>query len=125
MSLDVYLTGPETEVECVCSCCDNVHTKKTRETYYDANITHNLGRMADAAGIYNCMWRPEEHGIAKAAQLIEPLRAGLALLQSDEPRFSQYNASNGWGLYEHFVPFVAKYLQACQKYPDADVNASR
>ena len=40
---------------------------------YSANITHNLTKMADEAGIYECLWRPEEIGITKAGQLIEPL----------------------------------------------------
>lgn len=98
---------------------------KESNTVYSANITHNLGRMADAAGIYKHLWRPDEIGISKASQLIEPLRAGLELLRSDPKRFEQYNASNGWGLYKHFVPWVSSYLSACEEYPDADVSVSR
>lgn len=107
MSLDVYLT--RVQLTCV----------------YDANITHNLGKMADEAGIYKHLWRPDEIGITKAEQLIEPLRVGLALLKSDPERFKKFDAENGWGLYIHFVPFVEKYLQACEKYPDAEVSVSR
>lgn len=107
MSLDVYLT------------------KVMPTDVYWANITHNLNKMADAAGIYKHLWRPDEIGITKAAQLIEPLREGLALLKSDPEKFEQYNSSNGWGLYEHFVPFVEKYLAACEEHPDADVKVSR
>lgn len=107
MSLDVYLTAVRpTEV-------------------YSANITHNLGRMAVEAGIYEALWRPDEIGITKAAQLVEPLERGLALLKSDPPRFEAFNAPNGWGLYKHFVPFVEQYLEACRANPDADVSASR
>ncbi len=32
---------------------------------------------------------------------------------------------NGWGTYKNFVPWVAKYLAACEEYPDADVSVSR
>lgn len=92
---------------------------------YEANITHNLNRMADAAGIYQHLWRPDEIGITKAKQLIQPLEEGLKLLQSDPERFEQYNASNGWGLYKHFVPWVSKYLGACREYPEAEVSVSR
>jgi hypothetical protein len=92
---------------------------------YSANITHNLGRMAEAAGIYKHLWRPEEIGITTAKQLIEPLTEGLALLRADPPRFEAFNAPNGWGLYEHFVPFVANYLAACQENPEAIINADR
>ena len=92
---------------------------------YSANITHNLGRMADAAGIYAPLWRPEEVGITKAAQLIEPLRAGLEKLRNSPAHYRTFNSPNGWGLYEHFVPFVAAYLAACEENPDADVSVSR
>lgn len=96
-----------------------------REEVYEANITHNLGKMAEAAGIYMHLWRPDELGITKAAELIGPLEKGLALLKADPETFSQYNAPNGWGMYEHFVPFVESYLEACRDYPDASVSVSR
>jgi hypothetical protein len=92
---------------------------------FSANITHNLGKMADAAGIYQALWRPEELGITKAGQLVPLLRAGLERLRADPAKFEKFNAPNGWGLYEHFVPWVTKYLQACEDYPDADVSVSR
>ena len=92
---------------------------------FDANITHNLGRMAAEAGIYEALWRPEEVGITTASQLIEPLTVGLALLKADPPRFMEHNRANGWGMYEHFVPFVERYLEACKENPDATVSANR
>lgn len=104
MSLDVYLE------------------KQMLTDVYQANITHNLTKMADAAGIYKHLWHPEKLGITKAAELIEPLAAGLAALKSDPAKFKKFNAPNGWGLYEHFVPFVEKYLNACREHPDATVR---
>lgn len=92
---------------------------------YSANITHNLGKMADAAGIYEHLWRPDEIGVTKAGELIDPLTEGLARLKSDPAKYEQFNASNGWGLYEHFVPFVERYLTACKQYPNALVRVSR
>lgn len=92
---------------------------------FSANITHNLNTMADAAGIYKCMWRPDEIDITKAAQLVEPLRAGLALLKSDRERFEKFNPDNGWGDYAGLVGFVENYLAACEAYPDAKVSVSR
>lgn len=107
MSLDVYLT-------------------RVQPTgVFDANITHNLGGMAEEAGIYQHLWRPEEIGISKAEQLIEPLTKGLELMKSDPERFEAFNSPNGWGLYEDFVPWVERYLEACREYPDADVSVSR
>lgn len=92
---------------------------------YWANITHNLGPMAREAGIYTHLWRPEQIGVTLAADLVEPLTAGLALLRSDPARFKALNSHNGWGRYEHFVPFVERYLEACRQYPAAKVSACR
>lgn len=139
MSLDVYLTRKRDEPlpaeraiallreNGLAEFADEIDARHTTgdERLYDANITHNLGRMAEAAGIYQCCWRPEEIGITKAEQLIAPLTEGLTKMQADPVRFSQFNASNGWGLYENFVLWVARYLEACKEYPDADVCVSR
>lgn len=92
---------------------------------YSANITHNLGRMAQAAGIYEVLWRPEEVSITLAEQLIQPLRDGLALLNSDPARFEMLNPENGWGNYEGLCRFVADYLAACEHYPQAEVSVWR
>jgi hypothetical protein len=89
------------------------------------NITHNLGPMAKAAGIYMELWRPEELGITKAVQLIEPLREGLHRLKVEPNNYKELNPDNGWGDYEGLVKFVSSYLDACYDYPDADVKACR
>ena len=107
MSLDVYLS-------------------EVRETtIYDRNITHNLNKMADEAGIYKHLWRPEEIEITKAAQLIEPLREGLSLLLSDPDRFKKFEPENKWGDYDGLVDFVREYLAVCEENPNASVNVSR
>lgn len=107
MSLDVMLIGAE------------------GKCLYEANITHNLSGMAKEAGVYDCLWRPDENGISRASQIIEPLTAGLARLATEKARFEQFNAPNGWGLWKNFVPWCADYLQACKDFPDASVEVSR
>ena len=107
MSLDVYLED------------------EAGERLYSRNITHNLGKMAQEAGIYMHLWRPDENGITHARQIIEPLSAGLALLATQKRRFEEFNSPNGWGMWEHFIPFCADYLQACRDHPDALVRVSR
>lgn len=92
---------------------------------YSANITHNLNRMAEEAGIYMYLWRPEEIGITKASELIEPVHAGLVLMVTEPARCERFNAPNGWGMYHNFVPWVARYVEACRTYPDATVSVSR
>jgi hypothetical protein len=120
MSLDVYLYGPESVEDCsayefYCPECDQPHThhhaRTIRPSLYDNNITHNLGKMAKEAGVYDLVWRPDEHGVTKAGQLIDVLRTGITLLKSDPKRFEKLNASNGWGMYQHFVPFLEQYLE--------------
>ena len=118
MSLDVYLY----EVT-ACESCG--HLTPTRRVLYSANTTHNLNRMAQEAGIYEALWRPDEHGLTRAAQLVEPIRAGLALMKADPWRFKAFDSPNGWGLYEHFVPWIERYLAACVEHQTATVEVSR
>lgn len=106
MSLDVYLIQNE-------------------ESVYNSNITHNLNKMADEAGIYKHLWRPEELNIKKASELIHPLKEGLDKMKSNPTHYKSFDSSNGWGIYEHFIPFIEKYLNACIEYPNANVETSR
>lgn len=92
---------------------------------YSRNITHNLSAMADAAGIYEALWRPEEIGVTTSDQLVPLLEKGLEKLLSDPDKFELLNPPNGWGSYEGLVEFVQKYLDACREYPDATVEVSR
>jgi hypothetical protein len=124
MSLDVELKGPAEVVACTC-VCGHEHQRTVEPTVFEYNITHNLNVMAEEAGIYKPLWRPEEVGITTAAQLVEPLRGGLALLRSDPERFRVHNPSNGWGNYEGLVRFVESYLHACEENPEARVEACR
>lgn len=107
MSLDVYLRAVRpTEV-------------------YSANITHNLGRMAEEVGLYEVLWRPEELGFTKASELIEPLRIGLANLLAKRVECEKLNPENGWGNYGGLINFTRNYLAACEDNPDATVEVSR
>ena len=92
---------------------------------YSANITHNLSKMAGEADVHKCMWRPDELEITKANQLIEPLRDGLAKLQTEPEHYKQFNPENGWGDYDGLVNFIAGYLRACEMYPEANVSVWR
>lgn len=102
MSLDISLK---------CKCCES--------ELYSGNITHNLNKMAGEAGIYSAMWKPDSLGAVIASDITEFLRDGLDLLEANPLRFKEFDSTNGWGIYEHFVPFVREYLNACVKYPDS------
>lgn len=125
MGLDVYLIGGITTEECQCYSCGHVHTKEVQDCKFNANITHNLGRMAEAAGIYKALWRPEEINCVKAKDIVDILLNGLIDMMKRPDHYKQFNASNGWGTYDAFVPWVEEYLMACIKYPEATISVSR
>ncbi len=117
MSLDVYLV----EKEDVCACCGR---GREEETVFEANITHNLNSMADAAGIYQCLWTPEQNNFKQAKDISLALKIGIAEMERDPERFKTFSANNGWGTYEQFIPWLKKYLAACEEYPEAYIRAS-
>ena len=114
MSLDVYLR--------VDAC---THCHRGEQEVYSFNITHNLGEMAKAAGMYKHLWAPEELDATKAEHLIAGLEAGLDWLKLNPDEAKKHNPPNGWGTYENFVSAVNGYLIACKMYPNAHVSASR
>lgn len=113
MSLDVYLRLNK------CSHCGRY------DEIWQANITHNLTDMADAAGIYGIVWSPDENGIERAHQIIEPLRKAIADMKARPEFYERYNAKNGWGTYKCFVPWLERYLKACEDNPEAFITVSR
>jgi len=121
MSLDIYLIN---KVESDCPTCGKPNFEHEEQVYW-ANITHNLGKMATEAGIYEALWRPEQIGKTKASEIVDLLEKGLAALKAQPEHFEKFNSPNGWGIYEHFVPFVEKYLTACKEYPNANISISR
>jgi hypothetical protein len=92
---------------------------------FDANITHNLGPMAELAGVYLPLWRPGKAGVETAADLIDPLRRGIADMKENPPFFKMFDAPNGWGRYENFLPWLEELLAACEAHPKAKVGISR
>ena len=95
------------------------------EEVYEANITHNLGKMADEAGIYYELWRPKEVGATHARDIIEAVQVGLKKMEDDPDKYKEWDSSNGWGLYIHFIPWIRNYLEACKEHPDAVIEVDR
>ena len=140
MSLDIYLYREKrTSYDKGKTYTDSL------ECVYDSNITHNLGSMAQKAGLYEALWRPymlhkewkdnflddeqedmfEEGVTMYAKDIISKIEEGLKFLKRKPEYFEEFNSPNGWGKYEHFVPFVENYLNACKEYPEAIVKVSR
>jgi hypothetical protein len=108
MSLDVYLK---------CPCC------KTQ--LFSKDITHNLVAMAEAAKIYEPLWRPKEIHVQTANELIPFLERGIKYLIEHETELTTYNPVNGWGNYLVLLDFCKEYLKACQEDPDAIIEVTR
>jgi hypothetical protein len=125
MSLNVCLNGEEYEVLETCHCCGESRSVLISDEFYWANITHNLGVMAGKAGIYEAVWRPDGNGFTKAGEIIQVLESGLEDMKKRPDYYRQFDASNGWGTYRDFVPWLEKYLEACKEYPEACIRVSR
>jgi len=126
MSLDISLVSFEGEKnKCCCSTCGNIHETEKHIEYFSANITHNLNNMADEAGIYKMLWRPEENEISCAKQLIDPLEGAIKMMKDDPRRFKRHDPENGWGSYDDFIPWLEELLEACKKYPEAKIESDR
>lgn len=108
MSLDVYLN---LDGECV----------------FEANITHNLGRMARAVSedFYYVLWTPQDLAVDKAVDLLGALNEGILTLVSMPAHFQTFDAENGWGTYENLLRFVRAYRNAIEENPNATVVACR
>jgi hypothetical protein len=107
------------------------------DTLYSANITHNLGEMADKAGLYEALWRPhrlidgynipekdhnaehefEDKQEIRAKDIIPYIKEGLSKLRD--------NPNNGWGSYEGLLNFTQNYLDACEENPESIVKVWR
>ena len=92
---------------------------------YSANITHNLGKMAEAAGVYLAMWRPEELGITRAGDLLPILEPGLADWIANPEKYKAYNPANKWGSYDGLVKVLKEYIGEIKEHPDSIVEVSR
>ena len=138
MSLDITLKIKKHVSEDDCKTWEEFY-----EEVYRCNITHNLGKMASEAGLYEALWRPyrlkedyieadfheeleyESKTVTLAQELIPHLEKGLEDLEMRPEHFEKFDAPNGWGTYINFVPFVSDYLDACKEYPKAIVFCCR
>lgn len=93
---------------------------------HSQNITHNLGKMAQEAGIYRHLWHVDTLYInPRARVLITPLKNAIKDMESRPDHYSRFNAKNGWGTYEQFLPWLKKLLAACEEKPSGKIEVSR
>jgi hypothetical protein len=115
MSLDFYLREPHT-----CPKCGHQEPSDAEPVYHNYT-THNLGKMANKAGIYEALWRSTD---SKAGDLIPSLEKGLAKLRAKPVYYAKYTPPNGYGTYAGLVTFTEDVLRACRLHPNAVVECS-
>jgi hypothetical protein len=90
---------------------------------YCCNITHNLAPMAAEAGVYACLWHPEE--TQTAGDIVPLLHKALIMMRVDPERFQRHNPANGWGSYHSFLNQIIVIRDACAKHPKAKLRACK
>lgn len=104
----------------------NIYLTKIMEVEVaEQGITHNVIPMAKLCGVYEAIWRGDEHDYEKAEQLIPVLIEGIAIAKARYDELVELNPSNGWGTASGFVWFLQKLLSDCKKFPDATLTFSR
>ena len=112
MSYDISLVLPGHEA---CEHCGRTADDET--SLGDWSPTWNLGPMLRAAGIKFGHDSPM-HG-RPAGEWATMLRAGLAAMEADAPRFVAMNPESGWGSYDGILPVLRQMLALCERYPQA------
>lgn len=122
-----------------------VTLEEKQEDVYSGNITHNLGKMAEEAGLYKALWRPyqlkegynipeddyeaeykyEVENPVRAHEIIPIIEKGLEDMIARPAHYKTFDSPNGWGLYKNFVPFIENYLEALKKYPESFIECDR
>ncbi len=74
---------------------------------YEGNITFNLGPMLRRAGIHPAILDGMDTCDAEPV-----IYHAHMLLRENEAYFSNFNAANGWGIYENCVEFVSNLYDA-------------
>lgn len=119
MSLDIELYYDDIE-----DIPDDTDSVDDWNTVYWANITHNLGTMAEALGIYNCLWHPYNARIETAGDLIDPLKIAINMMKGSPERYKKFDAPNKWDNYDDFLPWLERLLVACEKHQNAKIRVS-
>ena len=112
MSLDIYLYID----------VDAGSSEPTRITLLDRNITHNLGRMWQLAGVYDALY---ERDGQVAGDTWRTLMAGVEFMKTHPAECRALDSPNGWGTYKDALPWLEEVTEAFRKHPKATIGVSR
>lgn len=125
MSLDIHLEIPAPVI--TCPHCGGALPGSSSDAIevHSQNITHNLGPMAADAGIYEALWHAEDIRDFNAGKLAAILEPAISEMKAYPDKYRRKDASNGWGTYDQFVPWLERLLEACKENPECSVRSSR
>lgn len=103
----------------------DIELKIDGDCVWSGNMTHNLNKIAIEAGVYECIWRPDEIGIKYAKDNISNLRFALGIFYSNYNELKKLNPPNGWGDIDGLIEVTQGFLGACTEYPDAIIYCDR
>lgn len=87
---------------------------------FEANFTRNITPMwYEALGKH----LRDYHGTL-AADAIEPLTAGIDVIESDRERFEAMNPANGWGDTAGALQLLRDLRDACRAHPATTIRVS-
>ena len=89
---------------------------------FETNITHNCVNMVNQAGLYVPLWDSDGY---KAKDIIHSLSSGINQMIKNPYYFSRYEAKNGWGTLDQFIPWLLDVLKACYLYQDAEIRIDK
>ena len=112
MSLDIWLSVP----------IDSGSTETVTHEVFSANITHNVAKMWNTAGIWEALY---ESAGKSAADVLPSLRQGLAHMRDNPAIYKALNAPNGWGTYDNALPWLAKLVDAFEEHYKGIIGVSR
>jgi hypothetical protein len=118
MSLDIYLLKRNVVAESAESIAPD-------EVLYEANITHNLGKMATELGIYQVLWRMEETDVLQAKDLYPYIRKAIIEMVTYPEYYKKFDSDNGWGTFKDFLPWLSRLIVALDQYPESYLATSR
>lgn len=93
-----------------------------RTDVFSDNITGNVEPMWREAGCHDALYKSK----GKAAyEVLDELKAGLSLMESEPERFKALNPSNGWGDYDGALEWLRRLICVFELYPDGKIWSSK
>ena len=92
---------------------------ETSAEVWSRNITSNLSRMWNEAGVPLHEWDGLEAGTCWPN-----LDTALTFMQSKPEAFKELNPPNGWGDYDGCVDFLLELRNVCKQHPRCTLRVS-